>query len=128
MRELLYLHLSNAGYDVLLAEDAIVAGHLLLERRVDLLLTDIEMPFMNGLELVEAMRNDPSVSSVPVAFLSIHGEHEDRAKELGAIAYLRKATAADELLAAIAGHFNTYSQRTVDGSPGNALVALPYGK
>jgi two-component system chemotaxis sensor kinase CheA len=103
VRELLYLHLSNAGYNVLLAEDAIAAGYLLLERRVDLLLTDIEMPFMSGVELVQALRNDPSVSSLPVAFLTSYGEHEDKAKELGAIAFLKKAACATEVLAAIAG-------------------------
>ena|SRR5688572_819779 len=48
LRELMHLHLSGAGYQVQVAEDAIVAGHLLLEERVDLLVTDIEMPFMDG--------------------------------------------------------------------------------
>jgi DNA-binding response OmpR family regulator len=45
-RELMYIHLSNAGYEVLLAEDAIVGGHFLLDRRVDLLITDIAMPYL----------------------------------------------------------------------------------
>jgi two-component system, chemotaxis family, sensor kinase CheA len=103
-RELLYLHLSNAGYEVLLAEDAIIAGHILLERRVALLVTDIEMPFMDGLELVQAIRNDPSVSSMPVIFVSSRWEHEGRARELGAVAFLRKPVPADQLLAAVAKH------------------------
>jgi two-component system, OmpR family, response regulator len=46
LRELLYLHLSDAGYQVLLAEDAIIAGRFLLQQKVDLLIADIEMPFM----------------------------------------------------------------------------------
>lgn len=103
-RELLYLHLSNAGYKVLLAEDAIVAGHFLLGQRVDLLLADIEMPFLNGLDLVQAIRKDPAVSSMPVVFVTCHGEYEDRAKELGALAYLRKPVLADQLLATVAAH------------------------
>ena len=103
-RELLYLQLSSAGYQVLLAEDAIIAGQFLLEQRVDLLLADIEMPFMDGLDLVRAIRNDPSVSSMPVVFVTSHGQYEGRAKELGAVAFLRKPVLADQLLATVAKH------------------------
>ena len=104
MRELLSLHLSGAGYEVLLAEDAIIAGNFLLEQRIDLLLADIEMPFMDGLDLVQAIRNDPSISSMPVIFVTSHGQHEERAKELGAVAFLTKPVRAGELLATIAQH------------------------
>ena len=102
MRELLYLHLSGAGYDVLLAEDAIVAGRYLVERRVDLLVADIAMPYVDGLDLVQMIRNDPAVSRLPVVFLTSHAEYEGRARELGAIAYLRKPVRADQLLAIVA--------------------------
>jgi CheY-like chemotaxis protein len=104
VRELLSLQLSNAGYQVLPAEDAIIAGQFLLEQRVDLVLADIEMPFMDGLDLVQALRNDPSVSSMPVVFVTSHGQYESRAQELGAVAYLRKPVPADELLATVARH------------------------
>jgi len=104
MRELLSLHLSGAGYEVLLAEDAINAGHFLLEQRIDLLLADIEMPFMDGLDLVQAISNDPSISSMPVIFVTSHGQHEERAKELGAVAFLAKPVHAGELLATVAKH------------------------
>ena len=103
-RELLYLHLCDAGYEVLLAEDAIIAGHILLERRVALLVTDIEMPFMDGLDFVQAIRNDPSVSSMPVIFVSSRWEHEGRARELGAVAFLRKPVLAGQLLATVTEH------------------------
>jgi len=101
LRELMYLHLSNAGYRVLLAEDAIIAGHFLLEQRIDLLVADIAMPFMDGLDLVRAIRSDPSVSSLPVVFVTSHPEHEGVADQLGA-AYLRKPVHADELIASVA--------------------------
>ncbi|HZO00143.1 MAG TPA: response regulator [Burkholderiales bacterium] len=104
VRELFYLHLSNAGYEVLLAEDAIVAGNHLLEHSVDLLLADIEMPFMDGLDLVAAIRNDPRCALLPVVFLTSHGEHEERAKELGAVAYMRKPVRKEQLLALVAEH------------------------
>jgi CheY-like chemotaxis protein len=48
MRELLRLHLTNAGYDVRLAEDAVVAGQLVLRNPPDLIIADVEMPYMDG--------------------------------------------------------------------------------
>jgi CheY-like chemotaxis protein len=102
MRELLGLHLSNAGYDVLVAEDAIVAGHLVLQKSPDLILADIEMPFMNGLEFVQALKADPSVSHTPVIFVSSREDLEELAKSFGAVAFLKKPVLADHLLAAVA--------------------------
>ena len=102
MRTLLSLHLSNAGYQVLVAEDAIVAGHLVVRRRPDLILVDIEMPFMTGLEFMKALKADPEVSDIPVIFVSSRDDFEDEAKKLGAGAYLRKPVLADRLLAAVA--------------------------
>ena len=104
MRELLGMHLSMAGYEVLLAEDAIIAGHFLLERRIDLLVADIEMPYMDGLDLVQAMRDDPAVSSMPVIFVTSHGEHEGRARELRAVEFFTKPVRGDEFLAAVSKH------------------------
>lgn len=101
VRELMYLHLANAGYEVLLAEDAIVAGHFLLEQPVDLLLADIDMPYMDGLDLVRAIRQDPAVAPLPVVFVTSEAEHEAVAIQLGAL-YLRKPLRADELLASVA--------------------------
>jgi len=106
MRELMGLHLSNAGYDVLVAEDAIVAGHLVLEKSPDLILADIEMPFMNGLEFVQALRADHSVSHTPVIFVSSRDDLEDLAKSFGAVAFLKKPVLADQLLAAVAQEIN----------------------
>jgi DNA-binding response OmpR family regulator len=114
LRELLYLHLSQAGYRVLLAEDAIVAGHFLLEESVDLLVADIEMPFMDGLDLVRAIRLDAKLASLPVIFLTAQPGHEGTAKQLGAVAYLRKPLHLDELLGAVATH--TEGRATLSGA------------
>lgn len=105
IRELMRLHLCNAGYEVLLAEDAVVAGHLVLRRRPDLILADIEMPFMNGLEFVQALRSDPSVSSIPVIFVTSRDDLEDLAKALDPVAFLKKPILADHLLAILANQF-----------------------
>lgn len=102
MRGLLRLHLCNAGYEVLVAEDVVEAGHMLLERHPDLILADVEMPFMDGLEFVQAVKADRATSSVPVIFVTGRVEAEAQAKKLGAAAFLTKPLLVPELLSAVA--------------------------
>jgi DNA-binding response OmpR family regulator len=99
MRELMRLHLSSAGYAVEVAEDAIAAGYALLKGVPDLIVCDVEMPHMNGFELITALRADRTVPAVPVVFLTSVDE-EGRARELGA-EYLRKPVRLEELLAVV---------------------------
>jgi DNA-binding response OmpR family regulator len=104
MRELLRLHLSSAGYAVELAEDAITAGYALLKRPPDLVISDVEMPHMSGLDLLAALRAEEKLARVPVIFLTSFDEGEDRARSLGALEYLQKPIRLDELLAAVQRH------------------------
>jgi CheY-like chemotaxis protein len=99
MRELMRLHLSSAGYAVEVAEDAIAAGYAVLKGAPDLIVCDVEMPHMDGFELITALRADRSVPDVPVVFLTSVDE-EGRARELRA-EYLRKPVRLEELLAAV---------------------------
>lgn len=98
MRELLQLHLSNRGYDVQSAEDAIVAGHLILKQKPDLLIIDVQMPYMNGYEFVGALKSDPQTRDIPVVFLTTDDNVASQAKRLGAAAYLQKPLTADRLI------------------------------
>ena len=68
MRELLRLHLSGAGYEVQLAEDAIAAGYLVLKNPPQLIISDVNMPHLDGFEFIEALRADKSVPEIPVIF------------------------------------------------------------
>lgn len=103
MRELIRLHLEGAGYEVTTAPDAIAAGYTVLKAPPDLILTDVNMPFMDGFEFIAAMRADPSVPRVPVIFLT-SVEEGDRGKELGAVGYLTKPVRAERLLSLVAQH------------------------
>jgi CheY-like chemotaxis protein len=115
MRKLLRLHLCSAGYEVELAEDAIVAGRALLQQCPDLVLADVEMPFMNGLELLEAMKADAATSSIPVIVITCRSDAEPQAMQLGAAAFLSKPVRVDHLLAVIAQH--VYAARRVQRAP-----------
>lgn len=97
-RELLGLHLSNHGYQVLLAEDAIVGGQLLLSEHPDLAIIDVEMPYMNGYEFVEALKSDPATRDTPIIFLTSDEDVREESSRLGAVAYLQKPVSADRLM------------------------------
>ena len=101
LRYLLDLHLRKAGYEVFTAEDAVAAGRVVVERTPDLILCDVDMPFMDGYEFVSALRADPLTRHIPVIFLTVNKNVGDRAKDLGA-GHLLKPVMADELLRAVA--------------------------
>jgi CheY-like chemotaxis protein len=99
---LLRLHLQNAGYRVHIAEDAVVAGRLLLKAAPDVMIVDINMPYMDGLEFVQAVKTEQRLAHIPVIFLTSNTDAKQRAMALGAVAFLTKPVRADQLLAAVA--------------------------
>ena len=102
LRELLALHLTGAGYKVALTEDAIEAGHHILRAGVpDLMIIDVHVPYLNGIEFVGALKADRSIGSFPVLFLSADSSAMDRAYAAGAAAFLTKPVLADRLLDAV---------------------------
>jgi CheY-like chemotaxis protein len=104
IRELLRLHLSAAGYEVNLAEDAIAAGYLVLRSPPDLIISDVNMPHMDGFEFVSALKADSTIPHIPVIFLTTFEEGDDRGKDLGVVGYLTKPIRADRLLALVVRH------------------------
>ena len=104
LRELLRMHLSAAGYDVQLAEDAIAAGYLVLRSPPDLIICDVNMPYLDGFDFVAALKADKSVPDIPVIFLTSVEEGDHRGRGLGAVGYLTKPVRADRLLALVAAH------------------------
>jgi CheY-like chemotaxis protein len=98
VRTLLERRLANAGYEVLIAEDAVEAGKLVVQRSPDLIIADIQLPYMSGDEFVAALRADPAVRDIPVIFLSVDAQLEEHARRLGAVAYFDKAVSLERLL------------------------------
>jgi two-component system chemotaxis response regulator CheY len=104
IRDLLRLHLSAAGYEVRVAEDAISAGYLVLRNPPDLIITDINMPHMDGFEFIAALKADRTLPRIPVIFLTTVEDGDLRGKELGAVGYVTKPVRADRLLSLVAQH------------------------
>jgi chemosensory pili system protein ChpA (sensor histidine kinase/response regulator) len=93
VRELLSLSFSKAGYRVEQARDGQEAWEKLSAGLpCDLIFCDIEMPRMNGLELLSNLQNDEALASIPVALLTSRGadRHRQVAAKLGASGYLTK--------------------------------------
>src|SRR3981189_638387 len=84
MLQLLKMHLSNAGYKVLTAEDAVVAGRHVLKTPHDLIIPDVSMSYMDGYQVVAAANADFAARDTPLAFLTSWEDVADYAKQLGA--------------------------------------------
>ncbi|MBE9042754.1 response regulator, partial [Oscillatoriales cyanobacterium LEGE 11467] len=103
--------LEKQGYRILEAQDGREAlEQLQRHREIELVLCDVEMPRMNGLEFLNHCRHDPELSHRPVVVLTSHTSDKYRqiATELGASAYLTKPYTESELL-------STVSQVVCDG-------------
>jgi two-component system chemotaxis sensor kinase CheA len=81
------------GYDVTLCVDGREALERLGTDRVDLIVSDVEMPRMDGFALVQAVKTDPRLSDIPVILVTSRSSDEDRERgmRLGADAYIVKA-------------------------------------
>lgn len=102
-RDLLRIHLSSAGYQVQVAEDGVTGGRALLEQAPDLIVSDVNMPFLDGFELLSLMRSDAGTAAIPVILLSGRSDGDSMAKavELGAADFLTKPVTRDQLLESV---------------------------
>ncbi len=100
---LLRVHLSGAGHTVDVAEDAAVGLRAVLENRPDLVLLDLNVPFLQGLEILEALRSDPLTRAIPVIIITGQDDEDSyvRALRIGVDGYLTKPVQRETLLSAI---------------------------
>jgi two-component system sensor histidine kinase and response regulator WspE len=98
VREVERQMLRRLGHDVEVAVDGVDAWNQLCAGHFDLLVTDVDMPRMNGIELVRTLRRDPRFVNLPVAIVSYKDRAEDREAGLqaGANAYLTKGSFQDQ--------------------------------
>ena len=100
MRALIDASIAALGeYETVFAPNGFEALRILPRERVDLVITDINMPDINGLELVSFIRNNPQYKTTPLIIISTEGSERDREKglKLGADAYLVKPFSPEEL-------------------------------
>jgi len=104
--------LQREGYRVSLAADGLQALERLQQERPNVVLSDIEMPRMDGFDLVRNIRSDPRLTDLPVIMITsrIADKHREHARELGVDHYLGKPYPEDELLALIAHYTKIASE------------------
>jgi DNA-binding response OmpR family regulator len=101
--DLVRVHLASAGHEVLTAEDAALGLRAVITEGPDLVLLDLTVPYLDGFEILKALRTDPATKEIPVIVLTGRGDDEAfaRARTLGASQFLTKPVACDVLLRAI---------------------------
>ena len=104
MRQLIRFALNRIpGAEVIEASDGVDGLKKLSSLKVDLILTDINMPIMDGLKLVNLVRSNDSYKDIPIVIITTEGarEDKDRAMALGANAYITKPIQSTVLLSTV---------------------------
>jgi diguanylate cyclase (GGDEF)-like protein len=105
--------LDDVGYNTTFATSGFQALNRLKDNKIDLILLDLMMPEMDGLEVCQFIKNDPQLPEIPIIFLTASYEEEKliQAFELGAVDYITKPFIKNELLARVKTHL-TLKQTT----------------
>jgi len=103
IREMVSFTLKNAGYQILEAEDGVKAVDIIKANNVDVVITDLNMPNMNGIDLIKAIRANPKYSAVPILMLTTEGDANKKVegKNAGATGWIVKPFQPEKLVEVI---------------------------
>jgi two-component system, chemotaxis family, chemotaxis protein CheY len=103
MRKMIVFTLTGAGYQLIEAEDGAAALRQLRERSVDLVITDVNMPNMDGLELTRQLRTLGHFQKTPILLLTTESDPEmkSRGRAAGATGWIVKPFKQEQLLAVV---------------------------
>jgi two-component system chemotaxis response regulator CheY len=104
MRQLIVFALGRIrDLTVIEANDGVDALRKLASANLDIIITDINMPIMDGLKLVKRVRSDETLKTIPIVIITTEGAEEDRqrALSLGANAYITKPIQAPRVIATV---------------------------
>jgi two-component system phosphate regulon response regulator PhoB len=121
--ELVRFHLSREGYEVLCAETGEEAWRQIKSHHVDLLVIDLMLPGIDGLELTRKLKNDSQTRQIPVVMLSAKGEEVDivTGLELGADDYVTKPFSPRVLIARVRAVFR---RRAAPVAPDDEIIHI----
>jgi two-component system response regulator MprA len=102
--EFVSLHLLLTGYTVQTAADPAEGLRAIIESPPDLILLDLDLPYISGFEVLEALRSDSVTRKIPVLILTAHTDEESYARchTIGIDGFLTKPMQGDKLIEAIA--------------------------
>jgi len=113
IRNLIVILLEREGYEVITSPTAETGVALAAARSPDLVLMDIALPGMDGLEATRILKTQEATRAIPVVALTAQARKEDaeRAARAGCDGFIPKPLSTKEFLAEIAGHINRASSR-----------------
>ncbi len=100
IRDMVSFTLKGAGFEVVEAEDGVKAIALLAKTKVDAIITDINMPNMDGVTLLKQLRAQPKYKSTPILILTTEGgdPKKQEGRQAGATGWIVKPFAPDKLV------------------------------
>lgn len=103
MRDMVSYTLKEAGYNVLEAEDGKEALTVLGSSQADIIITDLNMPNMDGIELIKSLRANPSYKATPILMLTTEADDtkKNAGREAGATGWIVKPFNPDKLLSVL---------------------------
>ena len=103
VRQMVKLTLTGAGYQVIQANDGSEGLAKAKASQVDMVMTDLNMPVMNGLALIKELRQLPAYKGVPILFLTTESDAglKAEAKAAGATGWITKPFQQDQLIAVV---------------------------
>jgi len=103
MRDMVAFTLKGAGFDVLIAEDGQHALSVLGGDMVDCIITDINMPNLDGIGLIKALRSNPAHRATPILVLTTESDQTKKSegRNAGATGWIVKPFSPDKLLATV---------------------------
>lgn len=98
-RKLLGHYLKSRGYNVVFAENGLDALEKLGASDINLILTDLNMPYMDGMELIKTLRSDPNWSNIPILMITTENDDIEREKAFssGVNGYVVKPITGDTI-------------------------------
>lgn len=103
MRKMVRFTLKSTGHEILEASDGMQAFNALKQRKVDLVITDVNMPNMDGIELTKRLRTLPNFSRTPIILLTTESDanKKSQGKAAGATGWIVKPFNQEQLLSIV---------------------------
>jgi len=131
IQELLQLYLKRDGYDVHIAKDGETGLRRASQERYDLILLDLMLPQLDGLEVCRTLRSRPQTADIPIIMITAKAEESDRivGLEIGADDYITKPFSPREVLARVKALFRRMEKpKTKEGRHEYGGIALDHSR
>jgi len=103
IRQMVSFTLNKEGYDVVEATDGKDALSKIGGAPVNMVITDLHMPIMDGIELIKSLRADPAYKFIPIVMLTTesHQDRKDQGRQAGATGWIVKPFKPDQLISVV---------------------------